>query len=387
MSLDIVTKNNFLVFSDDWGEHPSSCQHIFMHIAKKYAVLWVNTVGMRLPIITIYDLKKAVLKLAKMFHGSRRSSGVDFSKELCFNVEQPFMLPLPGIQWAMSFNQRSVVRRVSGRLKELNMQPPIMVVTSPNACDFVGSCGEKKLVYYCVDDYSEWPGMDKKMVQEMELSLIHKADVLIATSQALIERIERYGRKGHLLTHGVDVDFFGNMPNKIHKKLVNIPKPRVGYFGLFDERSNKNLLLDVARQMPDVSFVITGNVETKINQLEKEDNIHFTGSVPYKELPDIAKGYDICMLPYKINKLTDAIQPLKIKEYLSTGKPVISTPITESLALKDYIDIADATDAWVRLIRFKLHNFTPGQSKKVVQFLENEKWEEKSNQFLQLCLS
>ena len=165
--------------------------------------------------------------------------------------------------------------------------------------------------------------------------------------------------------------------------MENIPKPRVGYFGLFDDRSDKNLLIEIARLLPDISFVITGDIETDISQLEKIKNVYFTSSIPYVELPQMVKGYDICMLPYKINKLTDSIQPLKFKEYLATGKPIISTPIKEALELGDYMSIANTATDWAVSIRSNLNGLPSSRKNKRTLFIKSESWLNKSEQFLQ----
>jgi glycosyltransferase involved in cell wall biosynthesis len=373
---------SFIVFSDDWGEHPSSCQHIFSHIIKDHPVIWVNTIGMRMPNLSLYDLRKAILKLKKMFVSNSSEKKSEIS-EPNLTVIQPMMLPF--IKWSVVrlFNRKSVVRAVRRVSGELKLNASTMVITAPNACEYIGLCGEKKVIYYCVDDFSEWPGVEKELVQKMESSLIHQSDVFFATSQHLYEKIAKHGKNVNLLSHGVDVDFFSSLPKKEHKLFENIPSPRVGYFGLFDDRSDMLLLKEIAVLMPDVSFVITGNVETDVGVLQSLDNVFFTGSVPYTDLPAIAKGYNACMLPYKVNELTDSIMPLKIKEYIATGIPVISTPIKEALKLTDYIIVAHSVSEWKDALGEVLlgNQRSEDISQKRDRFLEHESWQEKSALF------
>jgi glycosyltransferase involved in cell wall biosynthesis len=266
------------------------------------------------------------------------------------------------------------------------MAQPILVITAPNACDFIGAFDESRSVYYCVDDFSEWPGMNHDFVAPMERELIDRCDVLVATSTALIERMEARGRSAHLLTHGVDVAAFVSYRGDEHALLRHIPRPRIGYFGLFDERSDQELLIEIARSMPEVSFVVTGPVETGTSQLTAFDNVYFTGAVPYAELPSLAQGFDICMLPYRVNKLTNAIQPLKLKEYIATGKPVISTPIREARALSAFIDLAESTEEWISLISRHLTGKVSCRSADADRFLDQESWSAKATEFLHHCL-
>ncbi len=297
------------------------------------------------------------------------------------------MLPFLNIPAIRFLNKKSVVYQVKKQLKSLNMNSPVIVVTAPNACDYINHFNESSVVYYCVDDFSEWPGLDKNLVKAMENELIKKSDIFIATSQNLYKNIESQGQQVNLLTHGVDIEFFSAVQEKEHYLLENIPKPRVGYFGLFDDRSDKNLLIEIAKLLPDISFVITGGIETDTSQLEKIKNIYLTGRIPYVELPQMAKGYDICMLPYKKNKLTDSIQPLKFKEYLATGKPIISTPIKEALKLEKHINIANTVTEWTDSIGRNLTGLSLTSLEMRSQFIKNESWQKKSEQFLQFIFN
>lgn len=376
---------SFLVFSDDWGEHPSSCQHLFQYIGEKYPVLWINTVGMRSPKPTMTDLGKSIKKLRKMIFGAGKNS-FHHNKSGNVIVYQPPMVPLPRMPGARVLNRVTVTSGVRKRLYRLGMGSPILVSTVPNACDYVGRCGEQRVVYYCVDDFSAWPGLDHDLVEKMEQKLIGKTDVFVATSHKLYEKLAEHGKPAHLLNHGVDLEFFRKEPDKEHIVLQQIPRPRVGYFGLFDQRSDQNLLSQVAKQMSDVSFVITGRVEIDVGRLKVLPNVFFTGRVPYSELPAVIKGWDACILPYSVNDLSEAITPLKLKEYLASGKPVVSTPIPEATRLVSLVNIAETSERWVEAIRCSLKEQSSEIKNQRRSFLVQESWVQKAAQFLEMCL-
>lgn len=370
---------SFLVFSDDWGVHPSSCQHIFRHIGKKHRVLWVNTIGMRNPRLTTNDLKKARDKLIRMFQ--RKSNGGNSEQASNIVVCQPFMLPFSEIPMIRKWNKYSVIRTVKRFSSQMNINNPILVTTVPNACDYIGFLGERNVIYYCVDDFTEWPGLNKHLVNSMEQVLIQKSDIFIATSQKLFNKLRRYGKPTFVLTHGVDVDFFQNLPSEIHPLLAHIPEPRVGYLGLFDDRIDKDLLEAVASQLPNISFVVTGRIETDISRLRKLKNFYFTGPVSYEELPAILAGWNICMLPYKVNDLTNAIQPLKLKEYLATGREVVSTPIQETKMMSSMIHLAMTDKGWCQVISSLLNAKTNSDKEKIRKLLRDENWAHKASLF------
>ena len=98
-------------------------------------------------------------------------------------------------------NRKFVHRAVRDQLLLLSISHPVLVTTVPNACDVMGYCAVKRVVYYCVDDFAEWPGLEKHLVKEMEEALIRKSDIFMATSHILYEKLCRYGKPAHLLTH------------------------------------------------------------------------------------------------------------------------------------------------------------------------------------------
>jgi glycosyltransferase involved in cell wall biosynthesis len=378
---------SFIVFSDDWGEHPSSCQHIFKDIAEKHRVLWVNTIGMRNMQLTKTDLKKVWLKGRKMIFGEKRvvDGGAKPVQPTKLEVIQPLMLPfvtVPAIRW---FNALSVKRRVLQALSRGGRGRSILVSTVPNVSDYLGCFEERKVVYYCVDDFTEWPGLLHEMVREMESALIEKSDCIITTSESLYDKFRKTGKPVHLLTHGVDINHFNTRLSTEHPLLGTIPKPRIGYFGLFDERSDQYLLRVLAENLPEVSIVITGDVVVDVADLEAFPNVYFTGPVSYSDLPSIVAGWEMCLLPYKNNIQTSSINPLKIKEYIATGLPVLSTPIPGVNELKEHIFLSSSSQEWVKKINENLILDDMNQKKDFLEILKHESWEFKVQDFLHYC--
>jgi glycosyltransferase involved in cell wall biosynthesis len=374
---------NYLVFSDDWGEHPSSCQHLFKHIAKDHRTLWVNTIGMRSPQLTLTDLKKALKKVGKMISGDNTAGTSKVITPEKLSVVQPFMLPYAHIGLVRRFNKWSVVWTVRRKLKQMGLQRPILVTTVPNACDYIGCFNEQKAVYYCVDDFAHWPGHDKDYITSLEDELCRKADIFVATSQKLYERLQKTGKPTHLLTHGVEVEHFSNLPAEEHPCLKDIPEPRVGYFGLIDERMDQILLYEVTRELPDVSFVLTGRVETDCSRLQEQKNVYFTGPVTYQELPAVLSGWDVCMLPYKVNELSKSINPLKLKEYLASGRPVVCTPLPALSDLAEYICFVSSEKEWRKALKdLMFKKSDSNHDKERGAFVLSEGWTYKAEQFL-----
>jgi glycosyltransferase involved in cell wall biosynthesis len=375
---------SFVVFSDDWGVHPSSCQHLFRQIATRHRVLWVNTIGMRNPTLTWADARKALMKVSRMFGQTTASGKAGFGNpEL--DVCQPVMLPLSGLGPVRRFNRHSVVAAVRGLARVLGMDRPVIVSTVPNACDYIDSLDRSRVVYYCVDDFAQWPGLQHDLVREMEDRLVAQADVLVATADKLYRRLAATGKPTHLLSHGVDLALFGHPAHDEHPCLAGIPRPRAGYFGLFDERSDRGLLSDLASQMKDFSFVLTGPVAVDVAGLAAQPNVRFTGPVDYDQLPKLIAGLDVLILPYVVSEFTATISPLKMKEYLATGIPVVSSPIGEAKVMREHVTIAETAGDWRVALRAALSENKDERRRRMFEVLRGETWATKADVFLSLC--
>ena len=375
----------YVVFSDDWGEHMSSSQHLFQHIAREHPVIWMNTIGMRPPRLNTRDLVKIWRKLSRMCLPDRRMSR-SHSAGPNVTVCQPPMLPYSRIGVIRRFNTRIVKRTLRSRVDGISDKLKVtLVATVPNAGDYCDALPNARVVYYCVDDFTKWPGFDADLVCQMEQRLIERADVLIAASQTLCDRLAVRGKPVYLLTHGVDVDHFGRAASVEHHCLTKIPKPRVGFFGVIDNRVDQRLLNDVARRMPNISFVFAGPVEAPVAELAKCSNVHFPGVVPYLELPAFVSGIDALLIPYKTDALGNSLSPLKLREYLVTGKPVVSTPIAEAIAHPDYVAVASDVDDWVRKLRSAVDVDVAARRSLVSSAMQGESWSHKARLLAELC--
>jgi glycosyltransferase involved in cell wall biosynthesis len=376
---------SFVVFSDDWGEHMSSSQHIFKYIARQHPVVWVNTIGMRNPTIALGDLRKAYRKVSRMLsRPPARAQPVN--DEVPVKVCQPLMLPFGRVGALRAFNIRSVTRAVLGVTGRRDLSGQIVVTTVPNVGDYDGLLRGATVVYYCVDDFTQWPGLDASLVREMEQRLIARADAIVATSSKLYDRLAAFGKPTHLLTHGVDLELFSREESVAHQHLLGIPKPRAGFFGLIDARMDQELVASLAKRMPDWSFVLAGPVEVATEGLSKLDNVHFTGPIPYRELPSLIAGLDVLMIPYAPGEFADTLSPLKLKEYLATGKCVVSTPIAEARARASHVTTAGTVDEWISALRGSLMIDVAKRRGSIFPALESETWAAKAGALLRICM-
>jgi len=340
----MIRNRDFIVFSDDWGGHPFSCRHLMRQFIPRNRALWVHTVGMRRPRLTLYDLKRSVQKL-RSFTG--RSDAVELPAGL--TTLSPAMLPF-GSPLVRRFNRDSVVRTVRRKMKELGFRDPILLTTLPNAADYLGAFGEKATVYYCVDDFTLWPGVNRPLVAEMEERLLSRADLLVCSSPELARLKQRNGLMTEIIPHGVDFEHFartGSRGCEPIPPLAGLGKPAIGYFGLLGEWVDLPLLELIAKRHPEWTLVLIGTVLADITRLATYPNVLFTGPIPYDRLPAHVSYLDALILPYLTEGRGHSITPLKLREYIATGKPVVATVIPECRLYQDVIRIATSHEEFL----------------------------------------
>ena len=374
----------FLVFSDDWGEHPSSCQHLFKILSDLHPTIWVNTVGLRVPGFNLNDAVKSFRKLSAMMSepGRDRQHKEQATPIVCIPPMTPFHSP----PWLANWNHNSLKKNVLKELRQQRFDEYTIITTTPSVSDVLSQLGARKIIYYCVDDFSEWPGMEKQLILDLEGRLLQQTDAVICTSQVLYKKFRDY-YPTHLLKHGVDLELFSSPAPVEHRCLDRIPSPRVGYFGNIDQRTDFHFIQKLALALPYVSFVFTGPTQANVSDLKMHPNIFFTGAIPYEELPSVVQGWDACLLPYHLNALTRNINPLKLKEYLATGKPVISTPLPDACELSEFVKIIEARNiaGWRNAIDEAISGQWLPDKKALGEFLANESWTRKADIFLRIC--
>jgi glycosyltransferase involved in cell wall biosynthesis len=290
------------------------------------------------------------------------------------------MIPFNPVQLVRDFNRRSVLATVTKAMRDWDMHSPILLATVPNAADYLGQLGERMTVYYCVDDFSIWPGMNLPvMVRGMEETLLAGSDLVITVSAEL--QATRRGRNGEtrLLTHGVDVEHFrqASCPQPRPEGLANISGPILGFYGLIDQHLDVNIVRALLDQRPDWTVVLIGVKRIDLGALEAKTNFRWFPSVPYSDLPRYASAFDVAIIPYVLNQHTHAANPLKFKEYLATGKPVVTTPMAEVLPFANLVHLANGPAEFVQAAEQALTE-TVRMDERMAR-LKGETWRDKAN--------
>ena len=372
----MLRQKDFIVFSDDWGRHPFSCQHLMEQFLKAgNRILWVNTIGLRTPRLTIYDIKRSFQKITSWLRPAQPSTTAPLPPNL--RIVAPVMLPFNTFAPVRTCNRMSVTRTVRAAMEDMGMTAPILLATVPNAADYLGAFGESLVVYYCVDDFTLWPGMNQpEMVRAMEEAMLDRADLVVTTSTALQQSRARGQTTPKILTHGVDIEHFSRRPSCCPAEIANISKPILGFYGLIDQRLDSDLVCALLAKRPEWQWVFIGNSLIPLDTLKKFPNFHHVEAVDYARLPDFAASFAAAFLPYRVNAQTASINPLKLREYIATGKPVIATPLPEAINLAPAVTIASDAASFVACIERALQDNTPAEVRRAA--VQGETWPDKA---------
>jgi glycosyltransferase involved in cell wall biosynthesis len=200
---------------------------------------------------------------------------------------------------------------------------------TPMALEFSRHVVPEMTVYDCMDELSNFAGAPPKLLS-LERELFERADVVFVGGRSLYEVKRQQHDNTYLFPSSIDLEHFSVARREMDdpEDQSAIPHPRIGFFGVLDERLDRELLASLAESHPEWQFVLIGPVVKIVpDSLPQAANLHYLGKKGYTELPRYLANWDISMLPFAMNASTRFISPTKTPEYLAAGRPVVSTPI------------------------------------------------------------
>jgi glycosyltransferase involved in cell wall biosynthesis len=367
-----------LVFADDWGRHPSSCQHLVRQLLGRRRVYWVNTIGTRAPRLDRATLARG---LEKLRHWARpRPAPAPWGAQPSAPAPQvlnPRMWPWFGSRLSRRLNCALLRRQLAPLVRSLP-EPPVALTTLPIVADLVGQLPVRRWVYYCVDDFGQWPGLDQVPLRRLDDLLIGRADVLVAVSETLRERIRALGREAHLLTHGVDLDFWSGGGPTEALALAGLERPFVTFWGVVDRRMDTSFVRRLAAELRQGTILLVGPEADPDPALFESGHVARLGTLPYEQLPRLARETDVLIMPYADLPVTRAMQPLKLKEYLATGKPAVARRLPATHPWGDCLDLVDSPEAFAAAVRRRLAEGLPPEQARARARLSAESWAAKA---------
>jgi len=318
---------NIVCFAKDWHEDPTSNNHVMRKVSERNNVLWLNSIATRSPSLTSgRDWGKIFKKLSKIFEN------VEQVEERLW-IFTPIVLPYPfnaKIRW---LNKQLIKFQIYRASKQLEFTSFQLWTFLPTAQPYFECIDYTVGVYYCIDEWSQFSELDTDKTVEMENALCRKVDVVFATAMSLLNSRKKYNDNSFLARHGVDYEHFSitnYTQSNLPQELSSCSGPIIGFMGLIHDWVDQDLILHIAQKQPSWSLIIIGNATVEIEKLENVSNIFLLGRIPYENLPNYIHHFDVAIIPFKINELTRHINPIKLREYISAGLPVVSTPLNEA---------------------------------------------------------
>lgn len=334
------------ISAGDW----EGVQHRPHHFMKRAAKSGRTVIYMEPPVTLIGPIKNKEL----LNSWGRWKKGLRKVEENLYVISPPPVLPFGNkYRFINKINQKLIARNLKKALYSFKGELELYSFL-PSAVDLLGEINFKHIYYDCVDDHASFTGLiNQEVMAAMEKELMEKSDVCFATARQLLEDRKEWSSNFHLIQNGAEFEHFSRVQTEklpVPSEMQKIKGPIVGFVGGISDWINLKLIEEAAKELPDYSFVMIGPVDTDIEGLKKLKNVFFLGSKSYNDLPNYIQCFDMCLIPFKINKLTKSVNPIKMYEYFSSGKPVIATPMQEVVLFKDIVDIVENKEQMVQAI-------------------------------------
>ena len=280
--------------------------------------------------------------------------------------------------------EHEVDTAVAGLLRDLlerqEIVEPVLWYYTPMALPWSDWIPPAAVVYDCMDELSAFRGAPPRL-HSLESALLQRADVVFTGGRALYEAKRRRHSSVHAFPSAVDSVHFGKAREplpEVHEQ-VGLPHPRIGWFGVIDERTDLDLLADIADLRPHWSYILVGpTVKIDPASVPQRPNLHYLGPRPYPDLPSFIAGWDVTMMPFLRNESTRYISPTKTLEYLAAGRPVVSTSIADVVEPYErlgLVRVADSAPAFVAAIEAALGEDRAARIRVADEFLLPRSWD------------
>ena len=379
-----------VAFTKDWNDVPTCTTHILRTMGRTMPVLWINSIGMRKPSLASgRDLRRITDRLKRAFRGPEW-------KENQLSVLSPLLIPQARSS-AARFINRQLMRRqtadfrrqTSGLGSQVSGLPSELWTFVPNAADYIGCFGESKVVYYCVDDWSQFANFDAHWLTAKETELLRRATVVFASSRFLEAKCRAIaGDRVHYMPHGVEHAKFATAlspdlplpadllavvgrhcvsaqavsqttiadsqsrptlaPGTSPFPLASSPPPVIGFYGNINDWIDFAVIRQLAEQRPQWQFVLIGPIFCDISLLQGVPNIHLLGRREHDRLPAYCKGFDAALIPYRLDHpRMGSVNPVKLRELLAAGVPVVAADLPEVRGISAFVRVARTAEEYL----------------------------------------
>lgn len=371
----------------DWWYHNrghSECQ-ILTRLAAEMPVLWINSIGMRAPSKgnTELPLRRYWRKLKSTLKGLRRDENSGMW------IYSPLFVPRYTDGW-LRFNGWFLALQITALRLFLGLKRPAAWVTTPTSVAAVERMRWNQIVFNRSDEFSKFPEADHDFIAGLEKRLLVLSDDVLYTSHSLMKREEAQCRSAQYLGHGVDYARFSaargeDGPEPLPEVLAGLPRPIVGFYGALDDYTiDKDLMIETARRVPNGTLLVIGPRAMDTASLEAEPNVRYIGQIPYDAIPEHAASFDVALMPWLMNDWIESSNPIKLREYLALGFPIVTTSFPELKPYEDLVYAATTHEEFLAGLDAALAEQNPERVRARRASVENSTWDGLARRVAQL---
>lgn len=365
----------------DWWYHNHGHYDLQMmrEFSARLPVVYVNSIGMRPPRMREGSMffRRVARKLKSLRQGLVR-----IRKN--FFVYSPVTLPGGGGGvLASAIARKALALQVRRAARRCGIRRPLVWVACPPAATVIDDLNPARLVYQRTDRFENFKGVDAMRIRSFDRALKERADLVLFCSRELYDSEKDDCRVAAFVDHGVDYERFeaaglaASGAGREPADVAHIPRPRVGFVGGIDAHTfDPPLFVEVARGLPDAQFVMVGG-STMADGWCPLPNVHLLGQRPYQAVADYMAACDVLIMPWNKSDWIRACNPVKMKEYLAVGRPVVSTYFREIEFYKDHIEVATDVPAFIAAIRNAIDH--PGEAAPRRERVKRHTWAAKAD--------
>ncbi len=364
----------------DWDYNCQRPQQLASRLAEQCNVLYIEPIGLRS--FRVRDIPRAIRRIVKWV----RKKKVKQSNKL--HIYTPLYLPFLSSYICKKINEFLFVVAIKKLCRKLGFNEPIIWITLPvdTAATLVDKLNARLLIYDCIDEYASFQ-KNSNHIRKTEIEILKKSSLVFATSNHLFERMKKTNTNTYLIPNACDLSHFAQMRNSnmsIPSEISHIKPPIVGYIGAVSYCFDLELIEFIARSSTNLSIVIIGETHVDRSVLPVADNIYYLGQKKYLELPNYMKAFDVGIIPFKVNDLTNTINPVKLFEYLACGIPVVSTDLTEVKTYGSVVSIAKTKEEFLTLLKKAIEDNSIDKIEARLKVASENTWDNRVETILRL---
>ncbi len=362
---------------EDWWYHNRG--HYDMQMMREMSgvtpVLYVNSIGMRVP--RVGEGRMFLTRVRRKLNSLSRGL---VEARPGFWVYSPFSVPG---RFGGAIRRRVMPAMVRRAAHRLGMRHPLLWVACPPGAEALGRLGEVGVVYQRTDRYERFRGVDPATIEAYDRRLKGEADITVFCASLLFDEERDQCRRAAYIDHGVDYERFVSAATADHQPLdvAQMARPRAGFVGGIDSHTfDPPLFVEVARRLPQVQFVMVGSCSLPEGWCALP-NVRFFGQRPYEEVARYMAACDVLIMPWNDSEWIRGCNPVKLKEYLAIGRPVVTTWFEELKRYDGYVRVASGAEAFSEAIESAVRE--PAAPERLRSRVAQETWAAKGRAALE----